>query len=315
MKIALIGLGDIAQKAYLPILNRFPQVEWVFCSRHRAHLEVLASQYRIDELTDDYKSLCQFGIDGVMIHSATSSHFEIAAFFLQKGIPVFVDKPLCDNFQDVERLYEIAEQHRQPLFVGFNRRYLPLLNTHLNGLKPVDEIGNPILSLRWEKHRHSLPGQLRTFVFDDFIHPLDSINLNGDMKPEEIIVLSQTEDGQLCRLDVIWKRDNTIFEASMNRQYGQTKEVISAAYRNEAYVFDGFLEGTRLQDNQSSRLQLKDWTGMQASKGFEAMLGDWLKVVDAGTLSDQTRRRNLNSHQIAEMIVRQVAAEHGLSSR
>ncbi|MEF1307816.1 gfo/Idh/MocA family oxidoreductase, partial [Vibrio owensii] len=34
MKIGIIGLGDIAQKAYLPVITQLPNVELVFCTRN-----------------------------------------------------------------------------------------------------------------------------------------------------------------------------------------------------------------------------------------------------------------------------------------
>ena len=49
------------------------------------------------------------------------AHREIAAYFIKQGVPTFVDKPLADSAQDVEFLYELAEKHNQPLYVGFNR--------------------------------------------------------------------------------------------------------------------------------------------------------------------------------------------------
>lgn len=131
MKIGIIGLGDIAQKAYLPVITQLPNIELVFCTRNANALESLAKQYRISETCQDYQQLLHFGVDAVMIHAATSVHPQIAAFFLQNGIPTFVDKPLADNADDVEKLYDIAEKEKQPLYVGFNRRHIPLYNQHM----------------------------------------------------------------------------------------------------------------------------------------------------------------------------------------
>ncbi|MDF5607525.1 NAD(P)-binding domain-containing protein, partial [Vibrio parahaemolyticus] len=50
MKIGIIGLGDIAQKAYLPVITQLPNIELVFCTRNPNTLESLAKQYRISEI-------------------------------------------------------------------------------------------------------------------------------------------------------------------------------------------------------------------------------------------------------------------------
>jgi len=49
MRIALIGLGDIAQKAYLPLLASDERVTPLLCTRSPAVLDKLARQYRIAE--------------------------------------------------------------------------------------------------------------------------------------------------------------------------------------------------------------------------------------------------------------------------
>lgn len=98
MKIGIIGLGDIAQKAYLPVITQLPGVELIFCTRNADTLSSLASQYRIADTCTDYRDVLNFNPDAVMIHAATAVHPEIASFFLSHGIPTFVDKPLATSY-------------------------------------------------------------------------------------------------------------------------------------------------------------------------------------------------------------------------
>lgn len=320
MKIALIGLGDIAIKAHLPVLSQLPNVEWVFCTRNPERLQQLAKQYHVTETYTDYRDLAKAGIDAVMIHSATSSHPTLAAFFLNLGLPVFVDKPLADSYEQCERLYELAESKQAPLFMGFNRRYIPLYKQHLSGVTVDSNLGGqvpaeqqpsgPLLSLRWEKHRHDLPGGVRTFIFDDFIHPLDSINVNANIEPEDLYITCQSTPAgaqlQLGRLDVQWQQNGALFHASMNRQHGATLETVSANYRNASYRFDSFTEGSRWQNNIEERLKLADWTPMLAAKGFHAMAEHWLAVVSSGKQALFFTERNLHTHLLSEHLVTQV---------
>ncbi|EGQ9319014.1 Gfo/Idh/MocA family oxidoreductase [Vibrio cholerae] len=307
MKVAMIGLGDIAQKAYLPVLAQLPDVELILCTRNQHTLQTLAARYRVSSTCTDYRDVLQHGVDAVMIHAATDVHSTLAAFFLRLGIPTFVDKPLAASAQECEILYELAEKHRQPLYVGFNRRHIPLYNQHLSELAQ-QECG-ALRSLRWEKHRHALPGDIRTFVFDDFIHPLDSVNLSRQRNLDDIHLTHHISSGQLARLDVQWQTGDTLLHASMNRQFGITTEQVTASYDNVAYQFDSFTQGKRWRDNQESRVALKDWTPMLASKGFEAMLQDWLQVAAAGKLPTHIIERNLASHQLAEAICQQITQQ------
>jgi len=298
MKIAIIGLGDIAQKAYLPLLTQLENIELVFCTRNETTLNRLAKQYRINEVYQDYRLLNKTNIDAVMIHSSTVSHPTIAGYFLKQGIATFVDKPLADNAFDCEKLYELAEKFTVPLYMGFNRRFIPLYQQHLQQKN--------LLSLRWEKNRFDLPGELRTFVFDDFIHPLDSVNIYAKNNIDDINIVTQFKGDQLGRLDLQWLQNGTLLHASMNRLYGITNEVISFNYENCSYQFDNFVEGKKWQANQQTALRLADWTPMLASKGFDAMINDWLKVVSLGKLDSAVVNRNLATHQLAEDICQKI---------
>lgn len=300
MKIGIIGLGDIAQKAYLPVLTQLPEIELVFCTRNSDSLQKLATQYRIQYTCSRYQDLLHFHVDAVMIHTATSVHPDIAAFFLRHGIATFVDKPLANNAAACEMLYELAAQHRQPLYVGFNRRHIPLFNQHLSGVQQGQR--QDLLGLRWEKHRHALPGEIRTFLFDDFIHPLDSVNLSAKADLQDVYVTHHMADNQLARIDVQWQQGATLLQASMNRQFGITTERVSAQFINQSYEFESFIAGKCWQDNQQIQLALQDWTPMLASKGFHAMVEHWLQVVRKGELDHAIIERNLASHQLAEAL-------------
>ncbi|EHD2264981.1 Gfo/Idh/MocA family oxidoreductase [Vibrio cholerae] len=307
MKVAMIGLGDIAQKAYLPVLAQLPDVELILCTRNQHTLQTLAARYRVSATCTDYRDVLQYGVDAVMIHAATDVHSTLAAFFLCLGIPTFVDKPLAASAQECENLYELAEKHHQPLYVGFNRRHIPLYNQHLSELAQ-QECG-ALRSLRWKKHRHALPGDIRTFVFDDFIHPLDSVNLSRQCNLDDLHLTYHMSEGLLARLDVQWQTGNILLHASMNRQFGITTEQVTASYDNVAYQFDSFTQGKMWRDNQESRVALKDWTPMLASKGFDAMVQDWLQVAAAGKLPTHIIERNLASHQLAEAICQQITQQ------
>lgn len=300
IKIGIIGLGDIAQKAYLPVITQRPEVELVFCTRNQHTLAHLAAQYRITETCTQYQDLLKFQVDAVMIHAATAAHPEIAAFFLRHGIATFVDKPLANSAADCEQLYALAEQYQQPLYVGFNRRHLPLLNQHLVGVQ--QGLRDDLLGLRWEKNRHALPGDIRTFLFDDFIHPLDSINLYAKADLQDAYITHQMAGKQLARIDIQWQHGATLLHASMNRQFGITSESVSAQFVNQSYQFHSFSEGIHWQNNQQQLLASPDWTPMLTNKGFSAMIDEWLRVIQQGKLAHSIIERNLASHQLAEAL-------------
>ncbi|GGD78920.1 Gfo/Idh/MocA family protein [Lacimicrobium alkaliphilum] len=306
MKIALIGLGDIAKKAYLPMIANWPRLELVLCSRNDSTLADLAAQYRISQTCNDYQELPGHGVDAVMIHAATKSHYSLARFFLNLSIPVFVDKPLCDSYTQCEALYDLAEQKSTPLFVGFNRRYLPLLSQETGHSEGRMSLPSELMSLRWEKHRHDLPGEPRNMIFDDFIHVVDSVNVTGELHRAPLQFTVQSDRDKLTRIDCHWQHEGRIYEASMNRQFGTTCERISLNYRNKALELESLLRGHWLEDGQQRVVGLADWTPMLAGKGFYAMLEHWLEVIAKGSLQSCRVERNLSSHRLCEDLCQQL---------
>lgn len=306
MKIALIGLGGIAQKAYLPFITQIEGVEWVLCTRNAEVLQGLATKYNVREYYSDYRQLVHAGVDAVMIHSATSSHKDIASFFLSQHIATFVDKPLVDNGHDCEDLYELAQRNNTPLYVGFNRRHIPLFNQHLVGVQSGMPL-NPLHSLRWEKHRFNQPGDVRTFIFDDFIHPLDSVNIFAKADINDMHITTQwSGNQQLASINVQWQQQGSLLNASMNRVFGQTQERVSADFANQSYEFRGFMEGTLWQDDNAQQLQTKDWMPMLATKGFDNMVQEWLGVVKTGHMPSALVDRNIASHLLADALCQHV---------
>ena len=171
MRIAMIGLGDIAQKAYLPLLASDERITPLLCTRNPAVLETLARQYRVAECFTDVAALLASRPDAVMIHAATAVHRELAEQCLRAGIPTFVDKPLCDNLAEAEALANLAIAQDCALFTGFNRRYLPAM---------AEARAQPLTELNWAETPLRPARQSAGFyVRHDFIHVLDSLCFYG----------------------------------------------------------------------------------------------------------------------------------------
>lgn len=110
MKIGLIGLGDIAKKAYLPVLSEKEGIELVLCTRNGETLQQLASKYRIKESVRTIEELIKSNIDAAFVSTATEAHFEIAEELLENGIHVYIDKPISLHFEQTERIVQLAKK-------------------------------------------------------------------------------------------------------------------------------------------------------------------------------------------------------------
>lgn len=73
----------------------------------------------------DYKKLPELGVQCVSVVSDTSTHFEIAAWLLQRGIDVLVEKPMTVTVAEGRELIDIAAAHDRILQVGHLERFNP----------------------------------------------------------------------------------------------------------------------------------------------------------------------------------------------
>ena len=100
-------------------------------------------------------------VDAVSIVTPTSSHYEIAKFFLSQGIHVLVEKPMVVTLREADDLIALAQQHKLVLQVGYLERFNPVIlevmpqitepkfieSTRIMGFNPRNKDVNVILDL------------------------------------------------------------------------------------------------------------------------------------------------------------------------
>ncbi len=299
LRIALIGLGDIAQKAYLPIAANHAKVSAILCTRNLQVLKKLALQYRIDEAYSDLNTLIKHRPDAVMIHSTTESHFELVLKLLNAEIPVFVDKPLCYSIKEVEVLLNLATQKRTLLYIGFNRRFAPLIQS----LSQQQQ--KPVL-IDWQKNRVNLPTNPRGFVFDDFIHVADSLRFLAKGAIDNIQVFSKKQKGQLEILQVQWQQNETLLSGTMNRISGGAEERIEYYTQDNKWQIDELVSGVHYQNGKQHPLVFDNWENTLYKRGFIGLFDDWLNALQTNKFDDNRIQDIWDTHDLCECIVSKI---------
>lgn len=298
LRIAHIGLGDIARKAYLPLTAAHPGITPLLCTRNERVLEELAQQYRIKDTFNSLEALITSRPDGAMVHTATDSHIDVATQLLRAGIPVFVDKPVSDSLTATEELFALARRQNVALFVGFNRRYAPLISSLRNGPTPHH--------VSWQKHRVNLPEEPRTFIFDDFIHVVDGLLFLADGKPEGLQVHARMDGEKMTSLQVQWTANGALFSGSMNRVSGCTEERVEFFAPGLKVQIEDLQSGVEYKDGQRKELGFGNWEPTLYKRGFVTMIDEWLEVVRQDEHSVDASRWDLRTHGMCEEILRRV---------
>jgi len=301
LRIAMIGLGDIALKAYLPIIANHPNIEPILSTRNKERLAEIALQYRVNETFNNLSALIQAKPDAVMVHTSTASHFDIVKQLLNSGIACFVDKPLSYDYQECHELVELARRNKVPLYVGFNRRFSPLIS-------PLNTDKN--IHIRWQKNRVNLPAKARGFVFNDFIHVVDGLRyLAGFSQPIDDKLLKVTSfyhNDLLASIHFLYHENNVLIEGSMNRLSGTPEERLEVFSENKKIEINNLTSGFLYQNNTTIQLKFDDWQSYLFTRGFVDMIEDWLSVVKQGFSTDQQLDDILLSHHLCEKLVNKI---------
>ncbi|WP_454926783.1 Gfo/Idh/MocA family protein, partial [Actinomyces oris] len=56
----------------------------------------------------DHRDLLGFGIDAVVLTTPDDTHEELACFFLEAGVPVYLEKPLAITIEAADHILETA---------------------------------------------------------------------------------------------------------------------------------------------------------------------------------------------------------------
>jgi virulence factor len=295
MRIAIVGLGDIAQKAYLPIITVRDDVELVFCTRNRTRLTQLSKMYRVTESVTDVDDVLHRGVDAAFVHTATESHVEIAGKLLQNGIHVYVDKPIAYSYAESCKLVELAQQTGRTLMVGFNRRFAPMYAS----LRTKQDRRLVIM----QKNRTFLPDGARRFVFDDFIHVVDTLRFLAPAEFEDMRVSAFQKHGQLHHILLQLEGDGFTLIGVMNRDNGVVEETLEVMHAGNKWVVHGLNTTVHYAGGEEHRQYFKDWDSVLYRRGFPQMIDHFLQCVKQNSVPSQTARDALATHAVCERIV------------
>lgn len=183
MRTAVVGVGYLgtfhAQKYKTLSSAAQPLCELVaVCDLSAAQASKVAADLGVKGVSKPQDLLGM--VDAVTIATITPTHYELAKFFLQNGIHVNVEKPICLKTAEAEELVELAAKKNLVLCVGHSERYNPAYQELKKNVK------NPKFL---ELNRYA-PFKLRgsdvSVLHDLMIHDID-LMLNIDSSPHQLV--------------------------------------------------------------------------------------------------------------------------------
>jgi virulence factor len=295
MKIGVIGLGNIAEKAYLPLLSSFPDHEFIPCTRNKERLNIIKSKYHFQTGRLKYTDLVKIDqVDAVFIHAATKAHHSLIQYFLESNVHVYVDKPISESIQETRELCTLAKEKHLVLMVGFNRRFAP-------HIQPLTKIDGDLVVI--QKNRQTLTLGLRELLYDDFIHIVDTLLY---LLKEDVIESTSSvkmNDHKLQHVSLMVRTKNKTGFAIMNRQSGANEERLEFSAAQEKWIIEDLETVHHFKNGQKTISKHNDWTPISERRGFKHCMEAFFRYLESPETSISPLEQSLVSHEICEKII------------
>ncbi|PFH92053.1 Gfo/Idh/MocA family oxidoreductase [Bacillus sp. AFS088145] len=298
MRIGIIGLGDIAAKAYLPVLSEKEKIELVLCTRSNETLDHLSNKYRISETVNTVDELLEKNIDAAFVSTATEAHYMITKKLLLNGINVYIDKPISMNFKETEQIVNLAKEQRKIAMVGFNRRFTPRV-------RELTMHGKANLIIM-QKNRFNFPEYTRRFVVEDFIHVVDTLRYLMSTNVVDLKVNFFKKDSMLEHLVIHLIGEGCTAIGIMNRNNGVTEEIIEYMTPQNKYVVSSLVETIHYHNKEISITKFGDWEPTLYKRGFYQIVDHFLDCIEQNKTPDPSINDSLITHEICERIVQYI---------
>lgn len=291
MKIGVVGLGNIAQKAYLPVYSECrEQAEFILSTRNEAVRKMVAEKYGFTKTTASVEELIAEKIDACFVHAATSVHGKLVKQLLNAGIHVFVDKPLSENLAEVKEIQQLAKEKQLLLMVGFNRRFAPLVEE----LKAIPDKQMILL----QKNRVSAQQATDFVIYDLFLHVLDTAVYLIDEPIGHVQTRIIEENGMLKRAILHLETEKTTVICTMDLLSGANTETFEVTSPTGTYRLENLTNLTVKTAEQTVVKELGDWTPTLEKRGFYQMVTAFIQGVNDPANANLKQAAIYSSHEL-----------------
>jgi len=185
LRIAVIGLGNIATK-HLPVLAQFDDVELVaFCDTNEERLHSVSAQYGVKQkFVDLQRLLAEVEVDAVFSLVSVLSTFSIVKACLEAGRHTFLEKPPGLSSVETRQLADLAEANGCLTMVGVNRRFYSSVKESQEAIAAAGPLVSIVLDApenlgRIQAMKFHPKEVVRHWIFANGIHGLDLFRYVG----------------------------------------------------------------------------------------------------------------------------------------
>ncbi len=227
LRFGLIGAGGIAQ-AYAQAFNESDCCDLVAVADVRGDAARALAEIVGGKSYDDYRQLAENEtLDALIVATPPKSHPEIACYFMERGVPVLCEKPLCLTVAEAEKMIATAERMNVLFTMASKFRYCDDV-IKAKGIVASGTLGEVVqfenaftakvdMSKRWNSDSEVSGGGVlidngthSVDIVRYFLGPIDSVlavdaggtqGLNVD---ENVKMFAKTKSGVIASVDLTW---------------------------------------------------------------------------------------------------------------
>ena len=262
-----IGAGSFAQSYLIPnVKSAGGSMDGVVTSRGITAKNV-GDKFGFNFCSSDVNDILRNEkINTVFIATPHSSHAVHVLESLKAGKNVFVEKPLAINIEELDIIIEAKKNYKQPLMVGFNRRFAPISG---NIKKEFQNTGEPMLiNIRinagfipkdnWIQQKDIGAGR----IIGEMCHFIDLMQYFTNSEPVKVFAecISSTND-KITPADniaiVIKFKDGSVGNLTYlaNGDKGMPKELIEVFSGSKIGIINDFRDGLIYRNGKTIKLK------------------------------------------------------------
>ncbi len=226
LKFGLVGAGGIAQ-AYAQAFNESNCCELVAVADVRPEAANALAEIVGGIAYSDYKQLADVEIDALIVATPPSTHPEIACFFMERGVPVLCEKPLCLSVAEAEKMINTAAANNVLFTMASKFRYCDDV-VKAKGILASGTLGDVLqfenaftakvdMSQRWNSNAEFSGGGVlidngthSVDIIRYFMGPIDSVlvvdagGMQGLSVDENVKMFARTKNNVTASVDLTW---------------------------------------------------------------------------------------------------------------
>ena len=183
VKIGIIGVGGWG-KNHSRVLHDFGVLTSI-CDMDKIKAKNLATRYNVNHYGSIDDMIDTESLDACLVCTPTKTHYPVATKLMEKGINVFVEKPLSYSSKECEEMIKIAKKNKVSLTCGYIERFNPAVQEVKKILS--DNVYGELLMIEFHRENR-MPLHIKDvgIIYDTAVHDIDTAIYLFGSKPQVV---------------------------------------------------------------------------------------------------------------------------------